>query len=71
MFHLRWSDLSTHEECTDEEIDYFDEMLPELIVITEMIDGATEDYCEEHGKQFLDRLDFSQLAKATTSQEPH
>ena len=71
MFHLRWIDLSTHEECTDEEIGYYNEMLPELIVITEMIYGATEDYCEEHGKPFLDRLDFSQLAKATTSQESH
>ena len=71
MFHLKWSDLLIHEEFTDEEIDRFDEMSPELVVVTEMIYGATEGYCEEHGKQFLDRLDFSQLAKATASQESH
>ena len=71
MFHLRWRDLSTHEEFTAEEINHFDEMLPGLIVVTEMIAGATEGYCEEHGEQFLDKLDFSQLAKATASQESH
>lgn len=44
---------------------------PPLLVAREMIAGATENYCEEHGTQFLERLDFSQLASATASKELH
>jgi hypothetical protein len=58
-FVLKWTDLS-------DESDY-----PALLPAREMVLGATEDYCEEHGKQFLERLDFSQLAKATASKEVH
>jgi hypothetical protein len=36
-----------------------------------MVAGATENYCEEHGAEFLDRLDFSQLASSTASRESH
>lgn len=68
-FHLKWIDLSAHEEFTIEEIEKFDEHLPELIVATEMIECATEDYCEHCGRQFLERLDFSQLAEATATTE--
>lgn len=59
-FYLTWTDLS------DEDGEY-----PELLVAREMIVGATEDYCEKHGKEFLERLDFSQLASATASKESH
>ena len=69
FFHLKWIDLSAHEEFTIEEIERFDEHLPELIVATEMIECATEDYCEHCGRQFLERLDFSQLAEATATTE--
>lgn len=58
-FVLKWTDLS-------DESDY-----PALLAAREMVHGATEDYCEEHGRQFLERLDFSQLAKATASKEVH
>lgn len=58
-FVLDWTDLS-------DESDY-----PALLAAREMVLGATEDYCEEHGRQFLERLDFSQLAKATASKEVH
>jgi hypothetical protein len=59
MFELNWIDLS-------DDSDY-----PALVVAHEMVLAATEKYCEEHGKEFLDRLDFSQLASATVSEEPH
>ncbi len=71
FFHLRWFDLNTHEQFTIDEVDEFHEIFPELIVATGMIVGATEDYCEHCGRQFLDRLDFSQLARATASTEAH
>lgn len=58
-FVLDWTDLS-------DDSDY-----PALLAAREMVLGATEDYCEEHGRQFLERLDFSQLAKATASKEAH
>ncbi len=58
-FVLKWTDLS-------DESDY-----PSLLVAREMVHGATEDYCEEHGREFLERLDFSQLAKVTASKEVH
>jgi hypothetical protein len=40
-------------------------------VASEMIFGATKNYCEEHGLQALERLDFSQLASATAEIDEH
>lgn len=59
FFYLNWSDLRGFSE------------LPALQVAREMIFGATERYCEEHGSEFLKRLDFSQLATATVSTDMH
>ena len=47
------------------------ERMPELRVAQTMVSVATENYCEEHGTEFLKRLDFSQLAKATATRELH
>ena len=58
LFELNWVDLS------DGGGEY-----PALIVASEMVAGATENYCEEHGAPFLKRLDFSQLSSATASAE--
>ena len=44
---------------------------PALLVAHEMVDLATDNYCEEHGAEFLARLDFSQLASATHSIDTH
>ena len=59
MFELNWADFSSLNEY------------PEMLVAHEMVMGATENYCEEHGAEFLDRLDFSQLARATATVETH
>ena len=59
LFELNWVDLSDESEY------------PALLVAHEMVMGATENYCEEHGGKSLDRLDFSQLANATASKESH
>ena len=59
-FELNWSSL------TDDDDDY-----PALMVACEMVAVATEDRCEECGTELLDRLDFSQLADATASSDPH
>ena len=61
-FHLRWTDLRAREGKAGMSI-------PEMLVANHMVSGATENYCEEHGKEFLDRLDFSQLASATATKE--
>ena len=58
LFELNWVDLS------DGGGEY-----PALLVASEMVAGATENYCEEHGGLFLERLDFSQLSSATASAE--
>ena len=58
FFYLQWFNLSGEETS-----------LTALEVANEMIVGATEGYCEEHGAPFLERLDFSQLASATASKE--
>ena len=58
LFELNWFDLSDREE-----------EIPALVVASEMVSGATEGYCEEHGTEFLERLDFSQLASATATRE--
>lgn len=58
FFYLEWLDLTGEEE-----------EIPALWVVREMIYTATEAYCEEHGAEFLERLDFSQLASATFSVE--
>ena len=57
IFEITWSSLSD------------DSGFPELDVAHEMVLCATEKYCEEHGIKFLDRLDFSQLSKATSTEE--
>jgi TIR domain len=57
MFELNWLDLSDNSGY------------PALVVAHEMVLVATENYCEEHSKEFLERLDFSQLASATVSEE--
>jgi hypothetical protein len=59
MFELEWNDLSDVS-------DY-----PAMAVASEMISGATEGYCEAHGIDALRRLDFSQLAAVTTSEDHH
>ncbi len=59
LFELNWVDLSDESG------------FPALVVACEMVWGATENYCEKHGKEFLARLDFSQLASATASKESH
>lgn len=59
MFVLNWVDLSDPSEY------------PSLVVAHEMVIGATENYCEEHGNEFLKRLDFSQLASATATEDDH
>ena len=60
LFNLTWFNLS--EDAGE---------FPELLVASEMIDGATYQYCEEHGTPFLERLDFSQLSNATATEEEH
>ena len=40
-------------------------------VVSAMIEGATDGLCDECGTRFLERLDFSQLASATASDESH
>ena len=72
IFYLRWTDLSIEDDDMPlETLEALEERLPPLVVASEMIAIATELYCEEHGKQFLERLDFSQLANATVSKEQH
>ena len=59
FFYLNWINLSG------------DYQSPALPFVREMILTATENYCEVHGTEFLQRLDFSQLASATASKESH
>lgn len=59
MLELTWIDLN-------DESDY-----PALIAAREMVLAAAEGFCEEHSMTFLKRLDFSQLATATASEESH
>ena len=59
MFEVNWVDLS---DVSD---------FPDLSVANEMVYGVTENYCEEHGREALKRLDFSQLASATASEDQH
>ena len=59
LFELNWVDLSDTS-------DY-----PALMVAYAMVELATENYCETHGAEFLERLDFSQLASATHTTESH
>lgn len=57
MVELTWTNLNN--DC-----DY-----PPMLVAREVVTGATDGYCEEHGWPFLDRLDFSQLASVTATVE--
>ena len=43
--------------------------LPSLIIADAMVNCAAENYCEEHGAIFFERLDFSQLSSATATRE--
>ncbi len=61
MFVIDWANLSVSNDSD----------FPGLVVAFEMVTGATEGYCEEHGLQALQRLDFSQLACATTTEDVH
>ena len=63
-FNLNWVDLAIRDEFVDDE-------LPDLEVASEMILGAAEGYCRECGSEYLERLDFSQLATATATEETH
>lgn len=58
---LSWTNLNSNVEEEDR--------LSALLVARTMIQVATENYCEEHGTEFLERLDFLQLASATVSRE--
>jgi hypothetical protein len=40
-------------------------------VVRAMILGAADNYCEEHGMEALERLDFSQLASSTSVKDVH
>ena len=60
FFYLYWFDLINNED-----------RVPALLVASEMISVGTEGYCEECGDSFLERLDFSQLASVTTTEESH
>ena len=65
VFRLNWFDLSVREESPALEED-----LPSLLVASEMIELATENYCpccQEHGMEILERLDFSQLGSVLAS----
>ncbi len=61
MLELEWTNLNSDDD--DEEA------YPSLLAAREMVIGATEGYCEEHGWPFLERLDFSQLATVTATKE--
>ena len=62
FFRLKWFNLS--KESTEEEFTAME-------VASEMVAAATEGFCHYCGAEFLDRLDFSQLANATASSESH
>ena len=58
-FELNWADFSVSSPG------------PALLVASAMVELATENYCDQHGAEFLQRLDFSQLASATHSTDSH
>ena len=60
LFYLTWINLSV--DAPD---------FPEMEVARAMIGGATEGLCEECSTESLERLDFSQLASVTASDESH
>lgn len=59
LFELRWDDLGEPSP------------IPALLVASTMVNLATENYCEQHGAEFLKRLDFSQLSHATRTTDSH
>ena len=59
MFRMEWVNLTGKG----------DRNVSALVVAWKMILGATEHYCDEHGSEFLQRLDFSQLGSATVTKE--
>ena len=60
LFYLTWANL--HVDAPE---------FPEMEVVSAVIEGATDGLCDECGTRFLERLDFSQLASATASDESH
>lgn len=60
LFYLTWFNL--HVDAPE---------FPEMEVVSAMIEGATDGLCHECGTEFIERLDFSQLASATASDEFH
>ncbi len=63
FFCLSWINLHSSRSREDR--------LAALHVAKMMILVATENYCEEHGTEFLKRLDFSQLASVTATRDLH
>ena len=62
FFHLDWHNLGRV-------MPKFIVEIPSLKVAHAMVWCATEYYFEQHGMEFLGRLDFSQLARVTASKE--
>ena len=60
LFYMTWSNLKVDAP-----------EFPEMEVVAAMIDGATDGLCNECGREFIERLDFSQLASATATDESH
>lgn len=58
---LEWCDMTIDDSVGGNATETVDSMLK----------TATSDYCETHGRELLARLDFSQLASATTSSDDH
>jgi hypothetical protein len=59
LFVVSWDDLRDTPDFFPTAVAY------------EAIHMATDGFCEEHGKVFLERLDFSQLSSATDRIEKH
>lgn len=62
-FCVNWVNLNSDADA--------DEKLAALVVAEQMILGATENFCEDHGTESLTRLDFSQLSSAVLSPASH
>jgi hypothetical protein len=58
---LEWCDMTTDDSVGGNATGTVDAMLR----------TAISEYCETHGRELLARLDFSQLASATTSSDDH
>ena len=63
LFKLKWDNMSVTKNS--------DNGIETLMVVDEMIMSATVGLCDECGDTVLERLDFSQLASATATDETH